>query len=235
MTSVVLFDLDDTLFAHRQAVERGILKHLAATGIARIDPAEVARWNELEEHHYHRYLAGELDYLGQRRARARDFVHPYGVRFDHDGEAEGWFEDYLDHYRAAWELHDDTLPSLDALAARGMRLGIITNGDADFQDAKLARIGLSGRFEHVVASGAFGITKPDPRIFQHACQLFGVPVSDALYVGDRLGTDAQGASDAGLRGVWLARAGAASADEVDAAVASGVTAIASLEQLLTLV
>ncbi|MFM9876801.1 MAG: HAD family hydrolase [Rhodoglobus sp.] len=231
MTSVVLFDLDDTIFAHRQAVERGIASHLASSGVTTVDPGEIARWTELEERHYHRYLTGELDYLGQRRARARDFGAPYGLRFTHDSEAEGWFEEYLDHYRAAWSLYDDTLPCLDALTQRGMRLGIITNGDKDFQQAKLARMGLEGRFKHVVASGSVGITKPDARIFELACGLFGVPASDALYIGDRLATDAVGARDAGLRGVWLVRDGSATADEVGAAEASGVTVIRSLAEL----
>lgn len=230
-TSVVLFDLDDTLFAHREAVERGIASHLAGSGIDIAGPDEVARWNHLEEHHYHRYLSGELDYLGQRRVRAREFVAPHGVNLPDDAAAEHWFEDYLHHYRAAWRLHEDTLPCLDVLAARGIRTGIITNGDPDFQTAKLRHIGLDSRFEHVVASGAVGITKPDPRIFEMACALFDVPVSEALYVGDRLTTDALGAAGAGLRGVWLNRGGAAGADERLAAAASNVPIISTLADL----
>jgi putative hydrolase of the HAD superfamily len=96
-------------------------------------------------------------------------------------------------------------------------------------------MGLADRFEHVIASGALGITKPDRRIFEFACEKFGVPVSDALYVGDRLATDAVGARDAGLRGVWLVRDGAASGGEVASAEASGVTVITSLAQLPALV
>jgi putative hydrolase of the HAD superfamily len=233
MTSVVLFDLDDTLFAHRRAVEQGIASHLGASGVATVHPHDVARWNELEEHHYYRYLTGELDYLGQRRARARDFGEPFGLQFPADSDAENWFEEYLDHYRDAFSLYDDTLTTLDALDAQGLRLGIITNGEEHFQLDKLVRTGLTGRFEHVIASGTVGITKPDPRIFELACGVFGVPTSDAVYVGDRLATDAQGARDAGLVGVWLAREGAASADEVHSAEASGVRVIASLSELLT--
>ena len=99
--------------------------------------------------------------LATALAGARDFAAPYGLRFTHDSEAEGWFEEYLDHYRAAWSLYDDTLPCLDALAERGVRLGIITNGEEHFQLPKLERMGLADRFEHVIASGALGITKPD--------------------------------------------------------------------------
>ncbi len=227
--SVALFDLDDTLFAHREAVDRGIETFVGATG-APFNPGEVARWKELEERHYHRYLTGELDYLGQRRARARDFVAPYGVRLDHDRDAEAWFEDYLDHYRAAWQLHPDALPCVDELHRRGIRLGVITNGDAEFQRVKMHRLGLTDRFEHVVASGAVGITKPDRRIFELACSLFDAPVGDVLYVGDRLLTDAVGAADAGLTGVWLDRYGAAR-EELEVATASGAAVISTLASL----
>ncbi|NYG98671.1 hypothetical protein BJ979_001297 [Schumannella luteola] len=78
---VALFDLDDTLFAHRAAVDAAIIEHrreLPGWSPAE-DAAEARRWTDLEEHHYHRYLAGELDFLGQRAARARDFAAPYGL------------------------------------------------------------------------------------------------------------------------------------------------------------
>jgi len=84
--SVVLFDLDDTLFAHRQAVAQAIVAHSRSLG-AVDDDATVAHWHALEEQHYHRYLAGELDYFGQRRARARGFVEPYGVSLADDPAA----------------------------------------------------------------------------------------------------------------------------------------------------
>ena len=41
--SVALFDLDDTLFAHRAAVDRGIEAFIGSTG-ATFDPAELGRW-----------------------------------------------------------------------------------------------------------------------------------------------------------------------------------------------
>ncbi len=233
MISVALFDLDDTLFAHRHAVAVGVLAHRTSHGLLGDDLAELARWNELEEHHYHRYLSGELDFLEQRRERSRGFVEPHGVTLT-DTEADEWFERYLAEYTRAWRLHDDALPCLDALERRGIHTGIITNGDLGFQSAKLTGVGLTGRFEHVIASGTLGFAKPDPRIFGHAAHLFGVPPGQALYVGDRLHTDAIGAAEAGLTGVWLARDGA-SDEERGAARAAGAQIIHSLDELPALV
>ena len=213
---LVLFDLDDTLFAHSSAVVEGIERHLGSIGgaFAAADSAlALDLWQSLEEEHYHSYLAGVLDYHGQRRARARDFAAAHGVTLD-DGEALAWFESYLLHYRAGWRLHEDALPCLDALASRfpGIRFGLITNGDQAFQGEKLRDTGLDQRVEHVIASGSLGFAKPDPRIFLHACSVFGARPADAVYVGDRLRTDAIGAAAAGLTGVWLDRHGVAAPD-----------------------
>jgi putative hydrolase of the HAD superfamily len=233
----VLFDLDDTLFAHRAAVGSGILATLAANPeLAGADAtAEVARWEALEETHYHRYLAGELDFEGQRRARARAFLEPYGVALRTDADATAWWAGYWSRYTAAWALHDDTVPCLDDLEGRGIRLGLITNGDLASQTRKLEAVALTGRFEHVVASGALGIAKPDARIFLHTCERFAVAPAEIVYVGDRLRTDALGAVGAGLGGVWIDRRGVATRDELDAASAAGVPVIRSLAELPVLV
>jgi putative hydrolase of the HAD superfamily len=236
---VVLFDLDDTLMAHREAVAAGIALHMRERAYAGDLAAAQRLWHELEERHYHAYLAGELSFEQQRRARATDFALAHGDALD-DESAGAWFATYFERYREAWALHDDVVPALDALetALPGVRFGIITNGEFEFQLAKLVRLGLEvghpGRIEHLVASGAEGVTKPERRIFEIAVARFAadVPVSAAAYVGDRLRTDAIGAARAGLVGVWLNRTGARppGAEATDAAMA-GVHEIRTLAEL----
>jgi putative hydrolase of the HAD superfamily len=234
---LVLFDLDDTLFAHRAAVDAALLAQVRVLGAPYTiddEDAEVDFWQELEELHYHAYLAGTLDYEGQRRARARDYAARHGLALD-DTAATEWFDAYFEHYVDNWMLHEDAVPALDELlrAFPGVRLGLITNGDAAFQARKIAGVGLADRFEEVVASGAFGVAKPDPAIFRHACELFGVPPEQSVYVGDRFATDAVGAARAGLTGVWLNRTGARLTTEETATAAElGVRQIASLVELV---
>ncbi len=219
---VVLFDLDDTLMAHTRAVQEAItLAQSSAGGAFAADDTTAVqrRWAELEERHYSRYLTGELTYLGQRVARARDLLAPYGTELN-EAEALAWFERYLVGYGDAWRLFDDVLPTLEALD--GFRVGIITNGDLAFQIDKLQRIGLWDRLDltavradgsldeparqgRVIASGELGVTKPDPRIFHAAARAFEVAPAQCAYVGDRVRTDAVGAHDAGMLGIWLDR------------------------------
>ncbi|MBG6055986.1 putative hydrolase of the HAD superfamily [Salinibacterium sp. CAN_S4] len=225
--TVVLFDLDDTLFAHRYAVDTAIARFLDTD-----DPAEVTRWHELEELHYPRYLSGELGLIPQRRVRSRAMAAPYGLALSTDAEADDWYDRYFVEYKRAWALHDDTIPCLDALDAAGLRIGLITNGDLAFQTEKLEATGLDARLEHVIASGEVGVAKPDARIFAIACERFGVAPSQAVYVGDRLQTDAAGAAKAGLTGVWLDRSGAGAVDEAAAPdPAAGIRIITTLAEL----
>lgn len=220
MIEVALFDLDDALFAHAEAMR-------TAVGSA----SAFDRWHALEEHHYHRYLAGELTFIEQRLARVRDFVgHPLT-----DDEAADWYAEYFARYRAAWSLHGDALPCLSLLAGAGVRLGLITNGERSFQQEKLDATGVTRLLEHIVASGEIGATKPDPRIFSAACGAFGVAPERALYVGDRFETDALGAAGAGLAGVWLDRLGVATSAERSRAASAGVAIIRSLAELPPLV
>lgn len=236
MISVVLFDLDDTLFAHREAVQAGIRAHAHRLGYGGDPAAHGRRWYELEEHHYHRYLAGEIGFEQQRRARAIDFAAANGVHLD-DEAAGHWFADYFDRYVENWRLHPDAVPVLDELRERGIRLGVITNGELDYQLRKIRAVGLDERLEHVIASGDVGAVKPDPRIFAIACERFAVEPGAALYVGDRLATDAVGAASAGLTGVFLDRVGAPGhggalpAEAVDAGVVR-ITSLAEVAGLL---
>lgn len=230
---VVMFDLDDTVFDHEGARDEGLLAHRRAVGLPGDDSAELARWVALEEEHYPRWLTGELTFDEQRRARARGFTEPLGVTIGGDPDVDAWYTAFVAHYERGWRLYDDAVPCLDELQHRihGVRFGIITNGHLDFQSSKIAAVALDTRVEHVIASGDVGVAKPDPRIFALACARFGVEPTAAAYVGDRLRTDAIGAADAGLTGVWLDRHGVATPDDLTAAAAAGAHVIRTLAEL----
>ena len=232
----VLFDLDDTLFAHRAAAADGIVAHARSLGepYAVADAAaEAAEWHRLEEHHYHRYLAGDIGFDEQRWHRAREYAARHGVPLT-DDDAPVWWAGYFERYVESWRLHEDAVPCLDELerGIRGVAFGIITNGELDFQLRKIDATGIRARFATIVASGDVGVTKPDARIFELACERLGVQPQEAAYVGDRLGTDAIGAARAGLTGIWIDRYDAEVSDEERSMAAElGVVRITGLAEL----
>ena len=94
---------------------------------------------------------------------------------------------------------------LAALAATGVRLGIVSNNDGEaltrLRAIELAQVGpgTGTAVECVIDSGAVGIEKPDPRIFELALVSMQLRGDECWYVGDMPGIDAVGATRAGLR------------------------------------
>jgi FMN phosphatase YigB (HAD superfamily) len=98
---------------------------------------------------------------------------------------------------------------LRALADTGVRLGIVSNADGligeRLRALEIAQVGpgLGVELECVIDSGAVGVMKPDPRIFQLALDAMGVRAGDAWYVGDMPAIDVVGARRAGLHAVLV--------------------------------
>jgi len=202
----VLWDIDDTIFDYASADRAGMRAHLAAEGLldayGPVDEA-LRRWKELTELHWRRYEASGGDFRDQRRDRVRDFLGRPELTVV---EADAWFDRYVVHYEAAWELFPDTVPVLDLLA-RDYRHGVLSNSSIHNQDHKLRTLGLRDRFEAVVCAAELGVAKPAAEAFHAACAALGLPPHEVAYVGDQPDIDARGAVEAGLTGIWLDRAG----------------------------
>ena len=112
-------------------------------------------------------------------------------------------ERYRRYRFSAIALFPDVLPVLDSLP-RHVRLGLLTNGNTG-----LDVVGLERRLSFAVYAEDFGVSKPDPRLFQIAAGEAGCLPAQLLHVGDSLTSDVAGAQAAGLPAVWLNRSGAA--------------------------
>jgi putative hydrolase of the HAD superfamily len=108
----------------------------------------------------------------------------------------------------AWRIFPDALPTLDALAARGVKLGVISNWDERLRPL-LKRLKLAGYFETIVVSREVRASKPARAIFQSAVRQLGLPAEAVVHVGDDLAMDVRGARAAGLSGLLLKRGAAA--------------------------
>ena len=106
----------------------------------------------------------------------------------------------------AWRIHEDVLPTLEALAGRRLALGIVSNWDERLRPL-LGRLGLDRFFQTIVISVEAGCRKPDTAIFRRAAKQLGLPTGSILHVGDSLTEDVDGADAAGMRSVLLARNG----------------------------
>ena len=103
------------------------------------------------------------------------------------------------------EVFDDVLPVLQALRQRGLKLGSITNGNADL-GTFAPRLRAALDFE--ITAGDAGAGKPDPAAFLIAARCAGVSdLRTMAHVGDSFDNDVRGANALGIRAILLSRPG----------------------------
>jgi putative hydrolase of the HAD superfamily len=196
----ILFDLDDTLWPIGPVISRA--EELVHAWLAENAPRVAQRFS-IEQLRAARMalLQAQPDYhldLGALRRAGLE------AAFAEAGEDAASVEHAMQvYYRArnTVELYEDVLPALEQIGAMTI-VGSISNGNADLQS-----IGLARHFKFSLSAGAHGSAKPDPSIFLAACAALNVAPRDAVYVGDDILLDVQGAQRAGLRAVWLNRSG----------------------------
>ena len=112
--------------------------------------------------------------------------------------------EFLAYYEAALCVHsrlfDGIAPLLDALEARGLRWGIVTNKPARYTDPLVQQLGLMRRAACVVSGDTTPHAKPHPEPLRHALRLAASAPAQAVYVGDDL-RDIEAGRAAGLRTV----------------------------------
>lgn len=131
-------------------------------------------------------------------------------------------------YRHAhhWATYDDVIPCLKALKQNGLRLGVISNWDAELESL-IRELGLLPYFDVVVSSAARGYRKPDSIIFEQALSDLGLPASEVVHVGDLPEADGA-AARVGIRPVIIDRHDALADCECDR-----ITSLLQLPQLVS--
>jgi putative hydrolase of the HAD superfamily len=89
----------------------------------------------------------------------------------------------------------------------GRKVGLVTNGPAEVQRAKIELLGLTDHVDFALVSGEFGAAKPDPAIFVEALRLGDALPHETLFIGDSPEFDIAGAKASGLTAVWVNRTG----------------------------
>jgi putative hydrolase of the HAD superfamily len=83
---------------------------------------------------------------------------------------------------------------------RRYRTGIITNSFVGAREREQERYALSDLVDVILYSHEVGVAKPDPRIYQRACELLGVEPHEAIFVDDSPEA-LDGAEAVGMHGV----------------------------------
>lgn len=175
----VLFDLDGTLADTAPDLAAAINRLRLAQGLA---PTPYEQLRPVASH-------GARGLIGAA----------FGIK-PGDEQFESLRVAFLDNYEAAIavesRLFDGVREMLDALDARGIRWGVVTNKAARFTDALVPQIGL-GDAGCVISGDTTPHAKPHPEPLHEAARRIGITSTDCWYVGDDL-RDMQAARAAGM-------------------------------------
>jgi len=107
----------------------------------------------------------------------------------------------LEDYKAGMDTHTQLYPgamdAVEALHARGYRVGICTNKPEALAELLMSRLGVRDRFASLVGADTLPVRKPDPAPFQAAVTRAGGDPSRACLIGDTV-TDRETARAAGV-------------------------------------
>ncbi len=196
----ITLDLDDTLWPVWPAIERAekalenwLSTHAPMT--AALFSNSLVR-NEIREHVVRTRPELKHDMGAIRREAIR--VALYRSKENPLLAEQGYEVFFAERNRVT--LFEDALRALEFLSAR-FPVVALSNGNADIE-----RIGLQRYFKASVSAQAFGVGKPDPRIFHAAAGAVDTVPENVLHIGDDAMLDVLGALNAGMQTAWLNRA-----------------------------
>lgn len=200
----VTFDLDDTLWAVDPVIERANrvlwewLHAMAPAFTARFTPDDFVEGSPLRQQCLSRYphLAHSVTQI--RLCLLRQGLEAVGYELpDAERLAQAAFDAFLSA-RHEVELFAGAAAMLRSLHAQGLRLGALSNGNAE-----VSRTGVAQWFDFQFNADQVGSAKPHPRMFELALRQLQLPASQVVHVGDHPINDVQAATQLGMGVIWV--------------------------------
>ena len=191
----VVFDAYGTLFDVHSAVGR----HAAQVGPDAARLSEIWRAKQLE-YSWVLSLAGRYEPFWSLTEQALDYAFARLPDIDRSIRPR-----LLEAYRAL-DAYPEVQASLRALRARGLRTGILSNGDPAMLNAAVASAGLGPQLDAVLSVDAAGVFKTSPRTYDLVLQAFSFSADEVVFVSSNR-WDIAGAAAFGFHPVWVNRLG----------------------------
>ncbi|MAG58612.1 MAG: hypothetical protein CMJ83_20170 [Planctomycetes bacterium] len=215
-SQAILIDAGQTLLDPTVPVMEAYLREARAVGAAP-DPESfrshmTACWQHLRENPSADLGASDAGEAAQWHRFTVDVAAPFE---DLASRHTAWLEQLVSWFDStdAWQVADGGIELLDRLRADGRPVGIVSNWHSALEGV-LDRLELTPKLDFVLISAVFGRKKPDPSIFTEALRLAGgVAAHEALHIGDSIRDDVEGALNAGIRPILIARDAPASLPE----------------------
>ncbi|HGG0418092.1 TPA: YjjG family noncanonical pyrimidine nucleotidase [Clostridium sporogenes] len=197
--NIIIFDADETLFDFKKS-EKDAFKNAMLEFNIKYDENHHLKvykdintviWKELEN--------GLITQKELKIERFKRLSNKLNIKFNEYNFAKS----YMKHLSHASFLYDDSINLIESLH-KNYRLSIVTNGLKDVQNNRIRKSIIGKYFEDIVISEEIQVSKPNPKIFEHALNnMKHTDKSNVLMVGDSLTSDIQGGINFGIDTCWF--------------------------------
>ena len=186
MHKLIVFDLDDTLYKEVDYLKSAFW-HIASL-VSTVDYSQ----NEIYQLMWNTYRQGGNAF--ETAVQTFGF-HLYDVQ---------WMLSVYRNHKPAIKLDDDTKNTLDWLKARGVTMGILSDGRKIQQMNKIDALGLKDYIneDYIIINDKYERHKPDNRSFRKLMDMFGKD-NNFWYVGDNTAKDFVAPNNLGWQTICL--------------------------------
>jgi len=233
MLRAVFFDVGNTLLFPHPSVSEVCRQILAEEGHVHDLSAIDALMPLVDEFYEDRYQSDDTFWTDEAET-SQVWIGMYSLlcrKLGIEDEAEHIaLRVYQEFGRAdRWRAYDDVVPAFRRLRDRGLSIGLISNWDKRLTGL-MDGMGIAPLLDTIVSSAEVGLHKPDPRIFELACDRLGVAPEESAHVGDHHYADVLGARAVGMLPILIDR----HAGEGRALAESAIGTLESMETALGL-
>jgi len=138
------------------------------------------------------------------------------------------WQSLLHDMRKYIHLYDDALPALQALGKK-YQLIMISNSEEKFLTIKLDASGIKDKFNKIISSNTFLLTKKDKRMYEQALKALHIAPAQVLHIGDERHADFDVPSSIGMHALLIDRKGGQSGPYVIHSLSEIVEKIKQIE------
>lgn len=193
MIKAVVFDLDDTLISEKEYIRSGF----------RQVSKKIAEKNFLDKENVYELM---LDTFNEDSKNVFNRVlDKLNIQYEIED-----IKELINFYRGHMpdiKLYEDAKYILDTLKAKGIKLGMITDGYKITQRNKLEALNIGDYFEYIVVTDELGreFWKPHQKPYEIIKEKLGLEYENMVYVGDNVSKDFVTANKLGMNTIFINR------------------------------
>lgn len=196
---IIIFDADETLFDFKKSERHAFKNTMFEFDIEYDENHHLKVYSDINAAIWKEFEDGLITQEKLKVERFERLSDSLNAEFN----AAEFAKSYMKHLSFASFLYDDSIDLIESLH-KDYKLTIITNGLKDVQNNRIRKSIIGKFFEDIVISEEIGLSKPDPKIFEHALNnIKHTDKNKVLIVGDSLTSDIQGGINFGIDTCWF--------------------------------